>query len=627
MSTPVFSVITPTLDRRDYLKKTILSIQGQTFQRWEMLIMDDGSSDGTFEMVRDCFGTDPRIRFVKRGRGKSGANACRNEGIRLSSGKYLVFLDSDDLLAQDSLEGRIRDFERNPECDFLVFQSRIFFKEPADSDVLWNYFDGENDLDRFLAFDLPWGTISAAWKKEAVCGIGLWDEKLPSLQDMELHIRALASGLKYKKIERVDSYYRVGTPNSIGIEANKSVEHLKSRGFFVRRIQSSLVSAGLLTPERRKMLVRLHAYLCDGWMERKKPFMVMACWFRGFLTGLYGPRMLIRGWQAVLEQAGNPEPAFSRVLSGGKSFIKDTSRFYIFNPDVQKVVGRHAAQKHCGESGKKLPFISFVLPTFNRGAFIEKALLDLIEEKALYPEMEIIVVDGGSRDNTCDIIRKYEDRIAFWISEPDRGPADAFNKGVRKASGDYVRLFSDDDRLVPGSTRKMAEFLADHPDVDILGAQADSFDSDGAGNLRPSAIPKVKAGPFVLEDYAKPHSKGMMITETCFMKKRLFEEIGYWDPGYGVFCDVDFFIRAMKAGKKVFCLDLVAARKIWHPGSTSNRSEWKYKNLYLRSILKNAGFSSACDFFRLYMVMPFMKGITDRARRVLGRRKTSERVR
>lgn len=99
------------------------------------------------------------------------------------------------------------------------------------------------------------------------------------------------------------------------------------------------------------------------------------------------------------------------------------------------------------------PLISIIMPTFNRGAFIEAALQNLIEEKRTYPNLEIVVVDGGSRDSTLEVLKKYSADIDAWISEPDRGPAEAFNKGVKKAKGEIIRFASDDDRLINGHIR------------------------------------------------------------------------------------------------------------------------------------------------------------------------------
>src|ERR1700739_276472 len=105
-SQPVISVITPTKNRLKLLRETMDSVAAQSFKTWEHIIVDDGSDDGTCEEVTRRMIADSRIRYVRRTGEKSGANVCRNLGIRVSSGEFIVFLDSDDLLAPDCLGRR-----------------------------------------------------------------------------------------------------------------------------------------------------------------------------------------------------------------------------------------------------------------------------------------------------------------------------------------------------------------------------------------------------------------------------------------------------------------------------------------------------------------------------------------
>src|ERR1700693_4373600 len=94
----IVAVITPTKNRLKLLCEAIDSVQRQSFEAWEYIIVDDGSDDGTREEVARRAATDPRIRYVRRAGKRSGANVCRNIGVAESSGEFIVFLDSDDLL-------------------------------------------------------------------------------------------------------------------------------------------------------------------------------------------------------------------------------------------------------------------------------------------------------------------------------------------------------------------------------------------------------------------------------------------------------------------------------------------------------------------------------------------------
>ena len=95
------------------------------------------------------------------------------------------------------------------------------------------------------------------------------------------------------------------------------------------------------------------------------------------------------------------------------------------------------------------PKISIITPSFNQGRYIEQTIRSVIEQD--YPNLEYIIIDGGSTDETVDIIKKYQDRIAFWVSEADSGQSDAINKGFLKSSGEIINWLNSDDYMAPGT--------------------------------------------------------------------------------------------------------------------------------------------------------------------------------
>lgn len=108
------------------------------------------------------------------------------------------------------------------------------------------------------------------------------------------------------------------------------------------------------------------------------------------------------------------------------------------------------------------PKISVVIPSYNQGHFIEETILSVLNQQ--YPNLELFVVDGGSKDKTVDIIKKYQQHIKWWISEKDKGQSDAINKGFSRATGDIITWLCSDDLFTDGSLRKVADLFAQLPD-------------------------------------------------------------------------------------------------------------------------------------------------------------------
>ncbi|MFN8207208.1 MAG: glycosyltransferase family 2 protein [Bacteroidales bacterium] len=112
------------------------------------------------------------------------------------------------------------------------------------------------------------------------------------------------------------------------------------------------------------------------------------------------------------------------------------------------------------------PRITIITPSFNQGKYIEKTIRSIVDQN--YPNLEYFIIDGGSTDNTIDIIKKYESQIKYWVSEPDNGQAHAINKGLAKATGDVFNWINSDDYMEPGSLFHIAEAFVKKPGIKVV---------------------------------------------------------------------------------------------------------------------------------------------------------------
>lgn len=251
------SIIVPVFNRASLLSETIESVRCQTYDQWELVIVDDGSTDGADEIAMAYAEKDCRIKFYRRDRTPKGAPTCRNIGVQKACGEYLIFLDSDDLLAPFCVERRLNFFRQNNHLDFIVFPVAFFQWNINDAKVVSNKLENEiNDLDRFLAMDLPWKTNGPIWKKASMLKLANWDEDLLASQDINFHIQVLSRNPKYKKIDDIfDGFYRTNKLESISTNAIKNKKITASRLQAFSKVCSLDVFYDFKTKKKRKKII------------------------------------------------------------------------------------------------------------------------------------------------------------------------------------------------------------------------------------------------------------------------------------------------------------------------------------------------------------------------------------
>ena len=187
-----------------------------------------------------------------------------------------------------------------------------------------------------------------------------------------------------------------------------------------------------------------------------------------------------------------------------------------------------------------LPKISVVTPSYNQAQFLEETIRSVLDQG--YPNLEYIIIDGGSTDGSVEIIRKYEERLAYWVTEPDRGQSHALNKGFRRCTGDIVGWQNSDDTYCPGTLGKVAKAFLMNPAVDVVFGNIYAISSGG------ELIRKTHLVPFSVWSHVW---EGMMIkNQGAFWRRRVFESFGFLDESLHYAMDYEFFLRLGLGGAK-----------------------------------------------------------------------------
>lgn len=225
------SIIIPNFNRALYLEQALCSVMSQTYQDWEALVVDDGSTDESKKLAESLVISDTRIKWMERHLDTKGAATCRNIGIDNAKGDYIIFLDSDDLLAPECLQERVAIMEADKQLDFAVFKMQYFNEHPGDDTRLWNIETNEPALDRFLKLDAVWQTSGPIWKRTALESIDGFNQNLHCWQDIDIHLKALFANLNFKIYYDldVDCYYRKNSTDSISQTNTSSLKKLKSK--------------------------------------------------------------------------------------------------------------------------------------------------------------------------------------------------------------------------------------------------------------------------------------------------------------------------------------------------------------------------------------------------------------
>jgi glycosyltransferase involved in cell wall biosynthesis len=233
------SVIMPVYNGEVFLNETLHSLALQTYTKWELIVIDDGSSDNTIEICNNFKKKYDGCKIVQSEKKQSGAAVCRNIGLIHALGNFVIFLDSDDKLEPFCLQQRVSSMINNPSHGMIIFKQ---YKWYSNEKSPFSLFTGkaenrEEAIEAFMKMDAPWQTMAPIWRKTTLEKLGGFDEMLVYMEDPDLHLRALldkdvAVSFEYNLLP--DNFYRLNNMSGSKLEIFYT-NSIVSRIFFLRK--------------------------------------------------------------------------------------------------------------------------------------------------------------------------------------------------------------------------------------------------------------------------------------------------------------------------------------------------------------------------------------------------------
>ena len=189
--------------------------------------------------------------------------------------------------------------------------------------------------------------------------------------------------------------------------------------------------------------------------------------------------------------------------------------------------------------------VSIVTPSYNQAAYLEATIQSVLSQN--YPNLEYIIIDGGSTDGSVEIIKKYHDRLAFWISEADKGQTDAINKGFSRATGEILAWLNSDDTYQPGAVAKAAAALEANRDASMVYGDANFINAEGR---------VIGRFPAAQTDYRKLRQGYVHIPQqAAFFRAEYWRQVAPLDDNFFFAMDYDLWVRLSALAPLVYVPD------------------------------------------------------------------------
>ncbi|MFM9265286.1 glycosyltransferase [Tychonema sp. BBK16] len=520
--TPQVSVIIPAYNGDRYIVQAVDSVLSQTFTDLEIIVVDDGSTDGTHQVLEPYL---DRIRYIYQE--NQGVAAGRNRGIQESKGNLIAFLDQDDFFLPDKLAAQVALFRSSPSLGIVNSGWRLVNEQgDAISDIKpWEYFPNL-DLETWIV-QMPVLPSAMMFSRKWLELVGRFNSEFDSVDDSDLVIRLALLGCESAWLSQVTVCYRQHDKN---VSIQKAI---KQANLFIKLKQEFFNKPDL--PQHIRELKNPAFYEALTWMAWKlyySGYQVEAVEYyqKSFCYTPYSPTKTVIDW-------------INRLVA--------ISKAYGLTFDIQSL--RNLSEwKQLMSSilPQKTVKVSVIIPAYNCDRYIVQAIESVFNQT--YKNWEIIVVDDGSTDNIRQILEPYSDLIQY-IYQENQGAAIARNNACKLAKGEFLAFLDGDDFFLPEKLEKQIACFEADPSLDMLQNGWLIVDKNGK-DLYPAMpwneAPKLDLEAFVIHKSVRPSA--------MMLRREWWERLGGFDPRFPPTEDLDFALRlALKGCKSVWLKEIL----------------------------------------------------------------------
>ena len=537
---PKISVITPSYNQGQFLEECIKSVLDQNYPNLEYIVIDGGSTDASVEIIKKY---ESRIAYWVSEKDNGQSDAI-NKGFSHATGDIIAWLNSDDLYYERSLWKVADIYNRHAEqikqVGFILGNG-------------YRYGWPEKTMSRFCPKNVAFSRKVLAEGLDYI------------LQPSVFIMRDAAEKAGYLK---ESLHYCMDWEWWFRLSENHKVivtDHMLSLS---REYDETKTSTGKM---RRWIEIQQLTQLMSGKEMTAGGLFFLAETLKGLDPKLINDDHLAGLWtdaRAGLQDLCDQQDSFP--YESDENTIVDVPVCYMAqSADIPKL--------------ERYPKITVVTPSYNQAEYLERTIQSVLSQG--YPNLEYIIFDGGSTDNSVEIIKKYEDKITFWKSEKDKGPADAINKGLRMATGEIIGWLNSDDVFTKESLFRVAQKYLEG--AQVMYGHALYVDRDDVPVAMDHGYQKTKIYLGYQQDFNQTikywQTIYMIPQPTVFWRKELMDSYGLPNEKYKFIFDYDYFLRFTQKGIAFSLIDEVQALYRIHNESKTSSFDAFYEELYEHS--------------------------------------------